>query len=84
MPSEEQEGQRRELTGTVVGHCEICGLAVPVSELRELESGSPLAEHTHTPMICVDCWNAIERGEIDAETFLIEQDESDVPNAVIT
>jgi hypothetical protein len=75
MSGEELEGQRRELFGAEVGHCDICGASVPLDQLRTVDGLSALADHDHTPVICPDCRGAIRRGEIDAESFLTEIDE---------
>lgn len=75
MSGSELEGQRRELFGLDIAHCDICGVAMPVAQLRDVESISLLAEHDHVNRICPACWDRIHQGEIDVESFLIEEEE---------
>ncbi|CAN5770911.1 hypothetical protein BH23CHL2_BH23CHL2_35970 [soil metagenome] len=75
MSGEERFGQRREIFGSDTSRCDLCGTVVPSSELREIESTSPLADHDHVNMICSACTDRVLQGEIDIESFLIDDDE---------
>lgn len=80
MSGEELEGQRRELFGTDVAHCDICGAPFRADQLQPVEGRSALADHDHAPLICPDCRGAIRRGEIDAESALLEEAEPEAGN----
>jgi hypothetical protein len=75
MSGSELEGQKRNLFGLDVAHCDLCGVAMPVAQLREFESASPMAEHDHTYRICPACWDRIHLGEIDVESILQPEEE---------
>jgi len=75
MSGEERVGQQRDVFGLDVAHCHVCGVATPTAELRAVESSSPLADHDHVSVICSTCRERVLSGEIDLESFLIDEDE---------
>lgn len=79
MSGEEREGQQREILGRDIAHCDLCGMAVPASQLRAAESSHPLSDHDHPLMICPTCQERIQRGELDVETLLFDEDEYGEP-----
>ncbi len=75
MSGEELIGQRRTHAGDDTAECDVCGIVVSSSQLRDVESSSLLAEHDHVNRICATCWERVSRGDIDLESLLIEEDE---------
>lgn len=75
MSGEELEGQRRELFGLDVVHCDICGVGIPTHDAIEIESPSSLAEHSESLLICPSCWKRIHAGELDLRTLLLDEEE---------
>lgn len=67
MVDEDLRQQLRELKGSEVGVCDICGRTVARASLVVFATKHPAVEQTEGIQVCPECVIRIEQGEITLE-----------------